>query len=152
MIVTIEEITQIAAEQRGKNKKIVTINGSFDLLHAGHIRSLKFAKEQGDLLFLGLNSDISVKSYKSQYRPIIPQDQRAELLSAISYVDYIVILDEPDISIPLIKAVKPHVHVDSIECENNTKMIDVINQLEIKLILLPKFDDMSTTGIIKKIV
>jgi len=152
MILNIENAMQKSLELKKKNKKIVTINGSFDLIHAGHIRSLKFAREQGDVLFLGLNSDKSVKAYKSPHRPILPQTQRAEILSAIRYVDYIVILDEPDISVPLLRAIHPNVHVDSVEYKNNTSMIYVINELNVELVLLPKFEDISTTNIIKKIV
>ena len=152
MILNIENAVQKSLRLKENSKRIVTINGSFDLIHAGHIRSLKFAKEQGDVLFLGLNSDKSVKSYKSPHRPILPQNQRAEILSAIRYVDYIIILDEPDISVPLLRAICPNVHVDSIEYKNNTSMINVINELNIELVLLPKYEDISTTNIIKKIV
>ncbi len=152
MIMSLEEIKKQSAGLKKENKQIVTINGSFDLIHAGHIRSLKFAREQGDVLFLGLNSDKSVRAYKSPHRPILPQNQRAEILDALRYVDYIVIMDDPDISVPLLRAVCPAVHVDSIEYKNNTAMIDVINELGVKLVLLPKFEDISTTNIIKKIV
>ncbi len=152
MIINIEQAVQTAKLLKDQGKKVVTINGSFDLLHAGHIRSIKFAKEQGDVLFLGLNSDKSVQAYKSQFRPIISQDQRAEILSAIRFVDYIIIMDEADVSIPLLKAVKPHIHVDSIEYKSNTPMLDVINEFNVKLELLPKFQDISTTNIIEKII
>ena len=131
--------------------KLVTINGSFDLLHAGHIKSLKLAKEQGDILIVGLNSDKSIKIYKSKDRPIIAQEQRAEMLDAIRYVDYIVIMDEPEIAVPLIKIVKPHIHVNSAEYSKDCVESKILKEIGAKLVLIPKYKKISTTNVIKKI-
>jgi len=149
---TLEEITRIAEKLRAKGKRIVTINGSFDMLHAGHVRSLKEAKARGDVLIVGLNSDKSVKAYKSVHRPIVPQEQRASILEAIEHVDYIVMMDEPEIASPLIRAVKPHVHANSAEYGENCIEAPAVKEVGAELFLIPKYDNISTTGFIRKIL
>jgi len=151
-IKTLEEIKKIAEDLRKKGRKIVTINGSFDMLHWGHIMSLREAKEQGDVLIVGLNSDDSVRKYKSIYRPIIPQEQRSETLAAIEYVDYIVIMDQAEIAVPLIMAVRPDVHANSKEYGEKCVEKVAIDDVGAKLFLIPKYNKVSTTGIIKKII
>ena len=76
------------------NKRIVMTNGCFDILHAGHVRYLKESKKFGDILIVGLNSDISVRALKGPERPINNQDDRAEVLSGLESVDYIILFDE----------------------------------------------------------
>ncbi len=107
---TFEEIKQIAEDLRKKGKKIVFTNGCFDLLHIGHTRLLQFAKSHGDILILGLNTDSSIKKLKGPSRPVTPQEERAEILSALSYIDYIVFFDE-DTPLNLITTVKPFIIV-----------------------------------------
>ncbi len=91
-------------------KTIVFTNGCFDLLHIGHIRLLEFAKNQGDILVLAINSDASVRRLKGEKRPIVCEADRAEVLSALSCVDYVVIFDE-DTPVETIEKIKPHIHV-----------------------------------------
>lgn len=98
------------AKRRDRKERIVFTNGCFDILHAGHVRYLKQARALGDCLVVGLNSDSSVKRLKGSERPIVPQEERAELLSALACVDYVLIFDE-DTPIELIKDVKPDVLV-----------------------------------------
>ena len=93
-----------------KNGKIVFTNGCFDVLHIGHVRLLQFAKQQGDCLVIAINSDESVRRLKGAKRPIVPQNDRAEVLSALACVDYIVIFDE-DTPVETISALKPDIHV-----------------------------------------
>jgi len=90
-------------------KKIVFTNGCFDIIHIGHIRSLKEAKKLGDVLIVGLNSDRSVSLMKPR-RPIIPQDQRAEILASLAMVDYVCLFDE-ETPYELIKLLRPDVLV-----------------------------------------
>ena len=91
-------------------KSFVFTNGCFDILHVGHIRFLKAAKSHGDFLVVGLNSDRSVRMIKGPKRPIIPQDQRAEVLSSIESVDYIIMYDKPT-PLELIVRIRPNVLV-----------------------------------------
>lgn len=93
-----------------RDKKIVFTNGCFDILHIGHIRLLEFAKRQGDILVVAINSDLSVKRLKGDKRPIVPQDDRAEVLSALSCVDYVIIFPE-DTPVETIEFLRPDIHV-----------------------------------------
>lgn len=91
-------------------KKVAFTNGTFDLLHLGHVSYLQKAREQADVLFVGLNSDASVKSYKGPDRPLNPQKDRGLVLSALACVDYVVIFNEPT-PLNLIQKIRPDVLV-----------------------------------------
>lgn len=113
-IKTLEEASRVAEELKQRGKKIVTVNGSFDILHAGHLDQLEEAKKQGDALFVGVNSDASVREGKGEGRPYIPQEARAAMLAALTCVDYVIIIDAPydEMQNVLLRAVKPSVHVN----------------------------------------
>lgn len=96
-IVTSTQLVPILEQARAQNQRIVFTNGCFDLMHIGHTRYLREAKALGHLLVVGVNSDASVRSLnKGSDRPIVPEDQRAEVLAALECVDYVVIFPEPD--------------------------------------------------------
>jgi D-beta-D-heptose 7-phosphate kinase/D-beta-D-heptose 1-phosphate adenosyltransferase len=103
-------LRQILDRERGEGKTIVFTNGCFDLLHVGHIRTLSLAREQGDLLVVGINSDDSVRAIKGEGRPLMSQRQRAEILAALEAVDYVVVFQETDPH-RLIEELRPHVLV-----------------------------------------
>ncbi|MEK6960920.1 MAG: bifunctional heptose 7-phosphate kinase/heptose 1-phosphate adenyltransferase [Nanoarchaeota archaeon] len=109
-IKTADEIQWISEELKGRDKKIVFTNGFFDVLHIGHAKLLAHAKTLGDKLVLGINTDSSIKRLKGAGRPIVPQTERAEILSAIEAVDYIVFFDE-DTPLHLIEQLRPDVIV-----------------------------------------
>jgi rfaE bifunctional protein nucleotidyltransferase chain/domain len=88
-----EAILRFAREKRN-GRRIVFTNGCFDVLHPGHVRTLEQAREFGDVLVVGINSDASVRQLKGEYRPFIPQNERAEILAAFECVDAVVIFDE----------------------------------------------------------
>src|SRR5438034_229633 len=94
LILALSELLPVRAAARA-GQCVVLTNGAFDLLHVGHVRYLQAARALGDLLIVGLNSDASVRAYKGPGRPLVPQDERAELLAALRCVDYVVIFDEP---------------------------------------------------------
>lgn len=105
------EFSKIQSELSNlRSKKIVFTNGCFDLLHVGHIRYLQEARNQGDVLVIGVNADASVKRLKGPTRPIQNEDDRAEILAALKAVDYVVIFPE-DTPASLIEAVRPNVLV-----------------------------------------
>jgi lipopolysaccharide heptosyltransferase I len=106
---TLAQLQNILAEAKKKGRRVVLANGCFDLIHAGHIRYLQGAKEKGDILVLALNSDQSVTSLKGPGRPILSQEERAEILGSFSFVDYLVIFNEPNVE-KLLEALKPDVH------------------------------------------
>ena len=105
-----EDLFKIAKKLRTQGKTIVFTNGCFDIFHAGHLNYLLNAKSQGDVLLVGLNSDISVKLIKDDKRPIINQEQRAYVLSGIECIDYITIFNEKD-PYNLIKKIQPDILV-----------------------------------------
>ncbi len=96
--------------EKAKGRVVVLANGCFDLFHAGHVRYLRAAKAKGDLLIVALNSDRSVRSLKGKGRPILAQRERAEILSAFSFVDFVTIFGEPMVTKVLL-ALKPDIHV-----------------------------------------
>lgn len=108
MTITRSRLVKELAAARRKKKKVVFTNGCFDILHAGHVRYLKKAKSLGDILVVGLNSDSSVRSIKGEKRPIVPCRERAEVLSALGCVDYVVVFNEAT-PLKLIEAVRPDV-------------------------------------------
>jgi rfaE bifunctional protein nucleotidyltransferase chain/domain len=106
---TLEDLVAECSKWRLQGHLIVLANGSFDLLHVGHIRYLADARERGDRLVLALNSDQSVRRYKGEGRPIIPEGERAEILSNLWMVDRICLFDEPTVALVL-DALRPDVH------------------------------------------
>ncbi len=105
----LEEATALAERLRASGRRVVLANGCFDLLHVGHVRYLEDARQLGDVLFVGLNSDASVARLKGPGRPLMPATERAEVLSALRAVDHVVVFDD-DTADTLIRALKPHVH------------------------------------------
>ena len=105
-----DELEDALNKHRKNKQKIVFTNGCFDILHIGHIEYLKFSRQQGDVLVIGLNTDRSVREQKGEKRPFVSEDERARLISALEDVDYVIMFDEltPD---ELIKRVKPDVLV-----------------------------------------
>lgn len=95
---------------RAEGKTLVLTNGCFDLLHVGHIRYLQAARSLGDALAVALNSDRSVRRLKGPDRPITPEDERAEILSALSCVDYVTVFDD-DRASAVVEAVRPDIYV-----------------------------------------
>lgn len=93
-IISRNELQELVLRFKGEGKTIVFTNGCFDLLHVGHVRYLKEAKELGDILIVGLNSDRSVTKLKGSNRPLVPENERAEILSALDVVDFVTIFDE----------------------------------------------------------
>src|SRR5437764_6360998 len=100
------ELAAMLSAPRSAGKKIILANGCFDLLHVGHVRYLAGAKALGDVLIVGINSDEHAHKLKGPGRPFLPQNERAELISALRCVDFVTIFDEPTVE-ELIRAIKP---------------------------------------------
>ncbi len=94
-LVSQDELILHVAERKRNAQRVVFTNGCFDLLHPGHIRCLEQARALGDVLVVAINSDWGVRQLKGDRRPVIPQEERAEVLAALAAVDYVVIFDEP---------------------------------------------------------
>lgn len=113
-IISLEAATALARSLRAEGKRLVTVNGSFDILHAGHLDQLEEARKQGDVLFLGINSDASITAEKGPNRPLLPEQARAALLAALVCVDYVIIIDAAYSEVPhvLLNTVQPAIHVN----------------------------------------
>lgn len=149
-IVSRDVLRARCAEFRAQGLTIVTCNGSFDLFHYGHLCFLEEAKAQADILVVGLNSDSSIKQYKSPDRPVIPQEQRAALLAALSIVSLVHIFDET-VPMPFLEAVRPNVHVNGAEYGADCIEAPLIKEMGGRLHLMPKVAGLSTTGLIARI-
>ena len=106
---SLKQLSDIIESEKSRGNKIVLANGCFDLLHVGHVRYLKEAKQRGDILVVALNSDSSVEKLKGQGRPLLKENERAEIISSFYFVDYITLFDEGNVE-KILQALKPHVH------------------------------------------
>jgi D-beta-D-heptose 7-phosphate kinase/D-beta-D-heptose 1-phosphate adenosyltransferase len=143
-------LAQLAATLRAKGKRVVTINGSFDVLHAGHVYILNEAKQQGDVLIVGLNSDTSVRSYKGAGRPIVGERRRAEMLLALRMVDYVHIFDEPD-PIAFLAEIKPDVHVNGSEYGRDCIEAETVRRGGGEIHIVDRIPDLSTSGLLNSL-
>ncbi|CAN5755722.1 D-glycero-beta-D-manno-heptose 1-phosphate adenylyltransferase [soil metagenome] len=109
LVLSREDLIEKVSELRQNGAKIVLANGCFDLFHVGHIRYLAGAKELGDFLIVGINSDEQVKKLKGANRPFMPEAERAEIVSALRFVDFVTIFDEPTVE-QLIRTIRPDFH------------------------------------------
>jgi D-beta-D-heptose 7-phosphate kinase/D-beta-D-heptose 1-phosphate adenosyltransferase len=149
---TLEKLVTRLGKDRKSGRKVVFTNGCFDILHVGHVRYLAAARSAGDLLVIGLNSDASVRSIKGPKRPIVAQDQRAEVLASLACVDYVVMFDEPD-PLQLIRALKPDVLVKGEDwAEENIVGAEFVKANGGQVLRVQFVDETSTSGIIQRIV
>ena len=147
-VVSLFEVQQVAASCHHFGLQIVTTNGCFDLLHVGHIRCLQAAREQGDMLIVGLNSDASVRALKGPSRPAQPQEDRAEILAALGCVDLVVIFDET-LPLAFLSAVRPNVHVKGGDyVAEDMPEYGVVTGWGGRVVIVPMTEGRSTTGII----
>jgi rfaE bifunctional protein nucleotidyltransferase chain/domain len=152
-IVTAEELARLRDEADRAGRRMVFTNGCFDLLHAGHVRYLQQARELGDALAVGLNSDRSVRELKGEGRPINRQDDRAEVLAALGCVDYVVIFDGKRAT-DVLRTVRPHVYAkggdytpDSLDPEERAALAEAGSGIKI----LPLVPGRSTTSVVERL-
>ncbi len=150
-ILSTVEAARFAAAARRSGKTVVTTNGCFDILHVGHLRSLRQAKAKGDVLIVGINSDASVRALKGKGRPIVPARERAEMVAALEPVDAVVIFREKDPRAWLGR-LKPRVHAKG----GDRTMGEIVEREIVEknggaVVLLPIRKGRSTTNIIRKI-
>jgi len=145
-----EQLGPLARSLKAQGKVVVTLNGSFDLLHAGHVFILESARAQGDVLIVGLNSDASVRKYKSSHRPIIHQEERARMLLALRCVDYVHIFDE-EVPMPFLAEVKPQVHVNGSEYGADCIEAPTVKAAGGRIHIIDKIPGLSTSALVAKI-
>jgi D-beta-D-heptose 7-phosphate kinase/D-beta-D-heptose 1-phosphate adenosyltransferase len=148
---TLDELTSELDWHRRRSETIVFTNGCFDVVHRGHVEYLKFTKQQGDIVVLGLNSDSSVRTIKGPDRPINNQDDRAEVMAALESVDYIIIFDDPT-PIKLIESVKPDVLVKGEDwADKGVVGREFVESRGGKVVLAKLVEGKSSTATIEKI-
>jgi len=152
-IQTLNDLQSTLKKYQSDGKSIVWTNGCFDILHAGHVTYLQSARKRGDVMVVGLNSDASVQAIKGPERPIVPENERALIISALECVDHVVVFQDDD-TVGLLDFLKPDIYA-----KGGDYTIDTINQDERKLVegyggkiaLIPGVDGKSTTSIIQKL-
>ena len=140
----------LIAWREGIEGRLVTLNGSFDLLHAGHLQIIHEAALQGDVLLMALNSDASIKKYKSPTRPIIPLEYRLEMISALGDVDFVTWFEETD-PIAFLRKVRPDVHVNGAEYGKECIEAEAVREGGGDIHIVNLKPGLSTTTIIEKI-
>lgn len=150
-IKTLNQLIKIVKKLKSKNKKIVTTNGVFDILHFGHVKYLEEAKKLGDVLIVGVNTDKSVKENKGDKRPINDEKSRLSVLAALESVDYVFLFDEKDPR-DWIDKIKPNIHAKAGDYKLNQIIEkDVVEKNNGKVALIPMIKGHSTTKLIDKI-
>lgn len=146
-----ENLVAKVEELKKKGKTVATLNGSFDLLHAGHLHIIYEASLQGDVLIVALNTDHSIQKYKSPKRPIVSLPYRARMMAALEFVSYVTCFDETDPRVILGK-IRPHVHVNGAEYGADCIEAEVVKSHGGKIHIVPLIPGLSTSNLIKKII
>jgi D-glycero-beta-D-manno-heptose 1-phosphate adenylyltransferase len=150
--VTLDALLAALEPRRAAGQRVSFTNGTFDLIHVGHLRSLEQARAQGDLLVVGVNSDVSVRSYKEPGRPIVPQAERAELIAGLACVAFVVLFDEPTAE-RLIATIRPDVYVKGADyAEKPLPERPVVEAYGGRIVLIDLAAGRSTSGLIARIV
>jgi rfaE bifunctional protein nucleotidyltransferase chain/domain len=147
-IVAREKVKPLAHSLKQAGKKIVTLNGAFDILHKGHEKILTEAKKQGDILIVGVNSDASVRSNKGPERPVNGEQSRARMLACFEFVDFVTIFEEKT-PISLLAEIRPDVHVNGAEYGQNCIERDVVERNGGRIHLVDRIAGYSTTDLLK---
>ena len=150
-IYTREQLITLRAEWKRAGKRVVFTNGCYDVLHPGHIRLLESARSLGDVLILALNTDASVQRLKGPTRPLISEDQRAELASALAAVDAVTFFNE-DTPRELIAAVLPDVLIKGADWTHFIAGREEVEAAGGKVLALPLEPGYSTTGILEQVL
>src|SRR3954469_23206114 len=150
-IVSRREVAELAKRWREQGEKIILTNGCFDLLHVGHIRYLRGAKELGGKVVVALNSDDSARALKGEGRPVTKEQERAELLAALQDVDAVVIFPEKDVT-ALIREVRPDIHAKGTDyTEASVPEGSLVRELGGRVAIVGDPKDHSSTELIPKI-
>ncbi len=149
-LVNPEHLEKKIREIREQKKTIATLNGSFDLLHAGHLYIIHQASLQADVLFVALNSDDSIRKYKGENRPIVSLEHRLEMMAALEFVDFVTWFEETDPRSFLSKAA-PDVHVNGAEYGMDCVEAAVVRQCGGRLHLVDRIASLSTSAIVDRI-
>ncbi len=146
------ELVGIIKDLKTNRKRIVFTNGCFDLLHIGHVRYLEKAKALGDILVVGVNSDTSVRKLKGPKRPILPEEERAEILSSLGCVDYVTLFSEID-PLKLIRSLQPDILVKGGDWTKEQIVgREVVERSGGEVVIIPFIEKASTSNLIETIL
>jgi rfaE bifunctional protein nucleotidyltransferase chain/domain len=146
-----DELVKQVASDRAAGARIVFANGCFDVLHVGHIRYLAGAKELGDVLIVGINSDAQVAIQKGAGRPVLPASERAEIVASLESVTYVTIFDEPTVA-QLLLALKPDIHAKGTDYTVDTvPERDVVRSYGGQVAIVGDPKDHSTSAIVARL-
>lgn len=145
-----EDLEERVLQLKKEGKTIATLNGSFDLLHVGHLKMIHEASKQADSLIVALNSDASIKKYKSPLRPINLLEHRLEMMAALEFVDYVTFFEETT-PIALLEKIRPNVHVNGGEYGEACIEADVVKKYGGKIYIIQLVPNFSTSKLIEKI-
>jgi len=138
--------------RRRRGEKIAFTNGCFDILHVGHVRYLAEARKMGDLLIVALNSDVSVRAIKGERRPLVPQQQRAEVVASLAAVDYVTLFDETT-PLTLIEYLRPDCLIKGGDWPEEAVVgRKTVRSWGGRVVLIPMVEGASTTNIVEKIL
>lgn len=150
-IVSVDRLQELIAESRSDKKRVVFANGCFDTLHVGHVRYLEGAKQEGDLLVVGVNSDESVRRLKGPGRPVLNEQARAQLVAALRSVDYVLIFPDPNVE-KLLEQLRPDVHAKGTDYTTETvPERAVAEKLGIQIAIVGDLKDHSTRELLETI-
>ena len=151
-ILTWEALKNAVELHRKEGRTIAFTNGCFDILHVGHVQYLQEARKMGDLLVLGLNSDVSVRAIKGEKRPLVPQAERAEVVAALTTVDYVTLFDETT-PLRLIEFLQPDCLVKGGDWKEASVVgRDLVRARGGRVVIIPLTEGASTTNIVEKIL
>ncbi len=150
-ILTCGQMLAERSKLKAQGRKLVFTNGCFDILHAGHVTYLEFARAQGDCLVLGLNSDASVRRNKGDDRPINHEDDRARVIAALECIDYVVLFDEDEPK-ALVEKIIPDVLVKGADWAHYVSGREAVEAAGGKVVLAQMVAGRSTTGTIEKVL
>jgi len=149
-VVAPDDLEARVLQWRAENKTLASLNGSFDLLHAGHLAIIGEAARVADILIVALNSDHSIRGYKGEGRPIIPLEYRMQMMAAVGFVDYVTWFDDPD-PCRILAIIKPDVHVNGSEYGKDCIEAPVVEAGGGRVHIVDLVFGLSTTNIINKI-
>ena len=151
MILNREELVERVHAERTNGARVVLANGCFDVLHVGHVRYLAGARELGDVLVVGVNSDQQVARLKGAGRPVLPEMDRAEIVAALESVSYVTVFDEPTVE-ELLLALKPDVHAKGTDyTEDSVPERDVVRSYGGRVAIVGDPKDHSTSAILERL-
>ena len=145
------ELADLVAAAKAAGKRVVFTNGGFEILHVGHVRSLVDARSRGDLLLVAVNSDASIRRNKGEGRPVVPAEERAEVLCALACVDLVTVFDDPTVD-RLLRLLRPQVHAKGRDyTPENLPERETVREIGAEIAIVGDPKDHATSDLLERI-